>query len=296
MRIVVSGASGFLGKSLLPTLRSAGHEVIQLVRRPAADPSERQWDPAEPIRLPEGTDAVVNLCGVGVGDRRWTEEYQALILSSRVVPTATLARAVAAQRIPVLVNASGVGYYGDTGEREVTELSPPGDDFLAGVSIHWEQATAPAVEAGARVVLLRTGYPLHRDGGFLKAQLVPFKMGLGGRLGNGRQWVPWISLYDWLGAAQFVLEDDRLEGPVNMVGPAPVTNAQFTRAFGAELHRPTVMPIPKAALKILYGEFGNEAYRSLRVMPGALTAASFPYRHRTVSQALHAALTDPVPA
>jgi uncharacterized protein (TIGR01777 family) len=295
MRIVVAGASGFLGKPLLSTLRSAGHEVIQLVRRPAADPSQVQWDPATPVRLPEGTDAVVNLCGAGVAERRWTEEYQALILSSRAVPTATLARAVAAQRVPVLVNASGVGYYGDTGESEVTELSPPGDDFLAGVSIHWEQATSPAVEAGARVVLLRTGYPLHRDGGFLKAQLVPFKMGLGGRLGNGRQWVPWMSLHDWLGAARFVLEDDRLEGPVNMVGPAPVTNAQFTRAFGAELHRPAVMPIPKAALKILYGDFSNEAFRSLRVMPGALTAVGFPYRHRTVSQALHAALTESVP-
>lgn len=296
MRIVVAGASGFLGQPLLSTLRTAGHEVVQLVRRPAADASERQWDPAEPIRLPEGTDAVVNLCGVGVSDRRWTDEYQALILSSRVVPTVTLARAVADQRIPVLVNASGVGFYGDTGDHEVTELSPPGDDFLAGVSRHWEQATAPASDAGARVVMLRTGYPLHRDGGFLKAQLVPFKMGIGGRLGSGRQWVPWMSLYDWLGATQFLVETDKVEGPVNMVGPSPVTNAQFTKAFGAELHRPTVMPIPKAALKILYGEFGNEAYRSLRVMPGALTAAGFPYRHRTIAQALHAALTEPVPA
>ncbi|GHJ45082.1 hypothetical protein Cs7R123_24240 [Catellatospora sp. TT07R-123] len=295
MRIVVAGASGFLGQPLLATLQAHGHEVVQLVRRPAGHPSERQWDPAGPIRLPDGTDAVVNLCGVGVGDRRWTEQYQALILSSRIVPTATLARAVAEQRIPLLVNASGVGYYGDTGDREVTESSPAGDDFLAEVSQHWERATGPASDAGARVVLLRTGYPLHRDGGFLKAQLVPFKMGVGGRLGSGRQWVPWISLADWLGAALHVLGDDRIDGPVNMVGPEPVTNTQFTKAFGAELHRPTLLPIPKAALKMLYGEFGNEAFRSLRVLPTVLKETAYPYQHRTLSLALRAALTDPLP-
>lgn len=295
MRIVIAGGSGFLGQPLRRTLQAQGHQVTQLVRRKVSQPDQLTWDPTTPVRLPDGTDAVINLCGVGVGDHRWTDEYRALIRSSRVDPTSTLARAVAAQRVPVLVNASGVGFYGDTGDRETTEQAPSGNDFLADVSRDWEAATAPASAAGARVPLLRTGYPLHRDGGFLKAQLLPFKMGVGGRLGSGRQWLPWISLADWLGAAILALTSDQIDGPVNMVGPAPVTNAAFTKALGAQLHRPTLMPIPKLALRVLYGEFGDEAFRSLRVVPAVLAQAGYDFQHRSVSAALRAALTDPLP-
>jgi uncharacterized protein (TIGR01777 family) len=188
----------------------------------------------------------------------------------------------------LLINSSGVGYYGETGDREVTESSPAGDDFLARLSVDWEAATTPAEKAGARVAILRTGMVLHADGGFLKAQLLPFRMGVGGRLGNGRQWVPWMSREDWLGAVHHILRTE-LSGPINMVGPKPVRNDEFTKAFGAQLHRPTLMPIPKVAIQALYGAFAEEAFRSLRALPAALNAAGYVFRHRTVSAGLAAA-------
>jgi len=291
MRIVVAGGSGFLGTPLRHELASAGHEVTQLVRRPAVKPDQLTWDPAEPVTLPADTGAVINLCGVSIG-HRWTQSYRDLIRSSRIVPSSTLAKAVARQRIPLLMNASAVGFYGETGDRVVDEGSGPGDDFLARLAIDWEGATRPASEAGARVVRMRTGMPLDKEGGFLKPQLLPFRLGIAGKLGSGRQWIPWISLRDWLRAAMFVLAEPRIEGPVNLVGPDPVTNAEFTKALARALHRPALMPVPKLGVRILFGEYAEEGYRSLRAMPKVLQDNGFKYEYATFASALAEALRD----
>jgi uncharacterized protein (TIGR01777 family) len=291
MRIIMAGASGFLGQPLMQRLRAAGHEITQLVRRAPAKPGQVTWDPAQPIRLPEDTDAVVNLCGANIG-HRWTQAYRHEIRDSRVRPTTTLAEAVAAQRIPVQINASGVGVYGDSGDREVTERSPHGDpgDFLVGVNLEWEAAARAA--SPQRVVLLRTGLPLDRSGGFLKPQLLPFRLGVGGKLGHGRQWVPWISLPDWLDAVMFVLEHE-IDGPVNLVGPHPVTNAEWTRVLARALHRPALMPVPHFGVRLLYGEYADEGYRSFRVKPEVLLTQGFTFRHGTAEAALRQALSNP---
>lgn len=299
MRILIAGASGFLGSRLVARLTADGHEVRRLVRRPPHGPDETSWHPSagqlDPAAL-SGVAAVVNLAGAGVGDKRWTDRYKALIRSSRVDSTCTLATAIASaspgDRPTTLVNSSAIGWYGDTGDRPVEEDAPAGDDFLADVCRVWEAATGPAEEAGVRVVRLRTGLPLHRDGGLLKPQLLPFRAGVGGKLGNGRQWVPWISLADWLSAVTFLLKRDDLAGPVNVVGPAPVTNAEFANALGAALHRPTIMPIPAVALRIALGEFATEALSSSRVLPGVLTRAGFTYQHPDLPSALRAALSE----
>jgi uncharacterized protein (TIGR01777 family) len=290
MRIVVAGGSGFLGRPLIRRLRAAGHDVTQLVRRPSAKPGEMFWDPAGPVRLPDNADAVINLCGANLG-HRWTASYKRELRGSRLLPTATLARAVASQRIPVLVNASGVTIYGDTGDREVTEGSAHGDpsDFLIGLGIEWEEAARTA--SPQRVVLLRTGLPVDAHGGSLKPQLLPFRLGIGGKLGDGRQWVPWISLHDWLRATIFTLEHD-VDGPVNMVGPKPVTNAEWTHTLAKLMHRPALMPVPKLGVRLLYGEYAMEGYRSMRVKPEVLLSQGFTYRHATVEMALRYALNS----
>jgi uncharacterized protein len=299
MRILAAGASGFLGSRLIDRLRADGHEVVQLVRHPSHGPSQVQWDPAagqlDPTAL-AGMDAVVNLAGAGVGDRRWTERYRELLRTSRVDATRTLAETIArlpaSERPAVLLNASAIGWYGDTGDRAVTEEAPPGDGFLADMCRVWEAATGPAENAGVRVVRLRTGYALHRDGGFLKPQLLPFRLGIGGPLAGGRQWMPWISLADWLAAVLFLLDRDDLAGPVNVVGPAPVTNAEFTRELAAALHRPAVLPIPSFALQIALGGLATEALTSARVLPGVLPRAGFTYLHPDLQATLRAALAD----
>jgi uncharacterized protein (TIGR01777 family) len=297
MRILMAGASGFLGTRLADRLRGQGHDVTRLVRRPATGAGEASWKPSagqlDPA-LVAAADAVINLAGVGVGDKRWTASYQSLIRSSRVDSTGTLARTIAnlpaADRPRIMLNSSAVGWYGDTGDREVTEDAPAGDGFLADLCRVWEAAARPAEDAGTRVALLRTGFPLDTHGGLLKPQMIPFRLGVGGKLGNGRQWVPWIALGDWFDAVVFLLERDDLGGPVNVVGPAPVTNATFTEVFGRLLHRPTVMPIPGLALRALYGGFGGEALRSQRVLPGVLSRAGFSWAHPTLESALRAAL------
>ncbi len=292
MRIVVAGGSGFLGRPLIKELRAAGHDITQLVRRPATKPEHLTWDPSAPIQLPEDTGAIINLCGAGIG-HRWTDAYRKELHDSRVFPTRTLAHAAAAQKIPVMINASGVGIYGDSGDKELTEKSgAPQTDFLARVGVEWEGAAKPAREAGTRVVLLRTGFPLHKSGGSLKPQLLPFKLGIAGKLGNGRQWVPWISLEDWLRAALFVLDNDAIAGPVNMCGPKPVTNAEFTKALGEAVHRPAIFPVPKIAVRLLFGEYAEEGYRSYRAFPTVLSSNGFVFHHPSVRTALKAALSD----
>jgi len=296
MRVIAAGVSGFLGSRLVDRLVADGHEVVRLVRR-RPGPREVQWNPAadelDPAVL-SGADLVVNLAGAGVGDKRWTAAYRNLLRSSRVDSTGTIARAIAnlppSDRPKALFNASAIGWYGDTGDQPVEEDAPAGEGFLADVCRVWEAATGPAERAGVRVVRLRTGYPLHRDGGLLKPQILPFRLGLGGRMGSGRQWIPWISLADWLDAVLFLIERTDIAGPVNVVGPAPVTNAEFTREFAAALHRPALIPIPGLALRIVLGGLATEALSSSRVLPGVLSRAGFRYQHSTLPAALAAAL------
>jgi uncharacterized protein (TIGR01777 family) len=302
MRILMAGASGFLGTRLVRHLRADGHDITRLVRRPVQAADEITWQPAagelDPAAV-AATDAVINLAGVGAGDKRWTRGYKSLIRSSRVDSAATIAAVIhrlpEADRPRVLLQSSAVGWYGDTGDREVTEEAPAGTDFLAGVCRAWEAAARPAEEAGTRVALLRTGLPLDVHGGLLKPQMLPFRLGIGGKIGGGRQWVPWIAMADWLAAVAFLLDRAGLAGPVNMVGPEPVTNATFTEVFGRVLHRPTIMPIPGVAVKLLIGGFAGEALKSQRVLPGVLGGAGFTWRLPTLEAGLRAAL-EPEPS
>ena len=304
MQILMAGASGFLGSRLVDRLRAEGHTVTRLVRRAARRGDEASWTPEagqlDPA-LVAAADAVINLAGAGVGDKRWTPGYKGQIRSSRVDTAGTLARAIShlneVDRPEVLLQSSAVGWYGDTGDRAVEEDAPAGSGFLADVCRVWEAAARPAEDAGVRVALLRTGLPLDDDGGLLKPQMLPFRLGIGGKLGSGRQWVPWIALQDWLDAVVFLLRRDDIAGPVNLVGSQPVTNATFTEVFAGLLHRPAVMPIPGLGLKVLLGEFAGEALRSQRVIPGVLNRAGFPFSHPNVESALRAALApEPTPA
>ncbi|AGZ40139.1 TIGR01777 family oxidoreductase [Actinoplanes friuliensis] len=297
MRILLAGASGFLGTRLVERFRAEGHELTKLVRRPAQAADEATWKPSsgqlDPA-LVAGADAVINLAGVGVGDKRWNARYKSLIRSSRVDTAGTIARAIktlpAADRPRVLLQSSAVGWYGDTGDRPVTEEAPAGTGFLADVCRVWEAAARPAEDAGTRVVLLRTGLPLDEHGGLLKPQMLLFRLGIGGKLGGGKQWVPWIGLADWLSATGFLLDRDDVNGPVNMVGPDPVTNATFTQVFGRVLNRPAVLQVPGIALQVALGEFAGEALRSQRVLPGVLERAGFRFSQPTLEEALRAAV------
>ncbi|WP_067683150.1 TIGR01777 family oxidoreductase [Nocardia miyunensis] len=291
MRVVIAGSSGSIGTALVAALRRDGHEVVRLVRRPAAARDEFSWDPIRaqvPERALRGSDAAINLCGAGVGRRRWNGSYKQELRDSRITPTDVLATAVAAAGVPTLINASGVHYYGGTtGDRIVTETSPAGTGFLGTLCRDWEAATKPADDAGVRVVHIRSALVLSRHGGLLKLLEPLYSLGLGGRLGNGRQYVPWISLADEIGAISFALTHDTLRGPVNMAGPAPVTNAEFSRALARALHRPAPLVVPSMALRLLIGEFAEEAIlHGPRAIPTALEEAGYPFRHRTIGQAL----------
>ena len=290
MRVVIAGSSGLIGTSLVAALRQGGHEVVRLVRRVPEAPDERGWDPAAG-RLDDGAlagaDAVVNLCGAGLADRRWTPERKELLVSSRVRPTAVLAEAVARQGVPALLNGSAVGYYGDTGQRVVTESTPPGSGFLADLCRQWEAATGPALDAGARVVLLRTGLVIAPSGGLL-GQLKPlFSLFLGGRLGDGSQYMPWISLDDEVGALRFAAENREVSGPVNLTGPDPVPNAEFTRALAAALGRPAPWVVPGFALRAALGQVADEAILAgQRAVPEMLEKHGYSFAHPTLGAAL----------
>ncbi|MGH3741274.1 MAG: TIGR01777 family oxidoreductase [Micromonosporaceae bacterium] len=297
MRVVMAGSSGFLGTRVTERLRRNGDQVVRLVRRPARADDEVAWDPASRQLDPEalsGADAVINLCGVGIGDRRWSAAYQAKIRSSRLDPTSTLsvAAAQASPRPRVLLNASGIAWYGDTGDHAVEEGAPPGAGFLPELAQEWEAATAPASDAGIRVVTVRSGLVLAGSGGLL-ARLGPiFRWGVGGPLGSGRQYMSWISLADWIGAVTFLLDQEReaVRGPVNLTAPHPETNAEFTRALGKAVRRPAVLPVPKLAIQILQGDFADEVMSSQRVLPGVLTRAGYRFEHPEVGPALRWAL------
>ena len=294
--IAVAGATGLIGAALIRQLVAHGHTVRRLLHSSrGAREGDVVWD-AERDELPpaalEGVDAVVNLAGAPVA-RRWTAERKREIRDSRVTGTQKLARAIAAMdRKPrVLLNGSAVGYYGDRGDEVLSESSAPGNDFLAGVVVEWERATAPAADAGVRVVLVRTGIVLAAHGGALGKMLPPFRLGMGGPLGSGEQWMSWIALEDQLRALEHALFVDRVSGPLNLVSPNPVRNSHFVTTLGRVLTRPALIPVPAVALDLLYGEMARGTIlASQRALPTALAASGFDFRHPTLEGALRAVL------
>ena len=294
MKIAVSGASGFIGSALVPALEAAGHDVVRLIRGRPAGWGELAWDPEigtiDAYAL-TGIDAAVNLSGATIG-RRWNETRKTEILVSRVKSTSLLAETLAAvdSRPSVLVCAGGVGIYGDRGDEILTEESELGTGFLADVGRAWEGACEPARAAGIRVVNLRAGIVLSRKGGALGRLLTPFKLGLGGRVGSGKQWWSWVALDDVVAAIRFALEGD-IAGPVNLVSPNPVTNAQFTKALGKAVGRPTVFPFPAFAAKAMFGKMADEALLTgQRALPAKLLAAGFDFEYAELGPALGRAL------
>jgi uncharacterized protein (TIGR01777 family) len=297
MRVGITGSSGLIGTALARHLREGGHEAIGIVRRAAAGTGELQWDPASGTidrdRLAT-LDAVVHLAGAGIGDHRWTEEYKRVLVDSRVQGTATLAAAMAERGgagPQVLVSGSAIGFYGDRGDEVLDETSAAGDGFLADICRAWEAATTPAEDAGVRVAHIRTGIVLSRHGGALKKMLPLFKLGVGGRFGNGRQWMSWISIHDQVSAIEHLLTHD-VRGAVNLTAPAPVRNAEFASTLGDVLHRPTLLPVPSFGPKLLLGGELADAllFDGQRVTPRVLQAEGYSFEHLDLASALRAVL------
>jgi len=305
MEVAITGASGLIGSALVRSLRDDGHTVLPLVRPGssgssgpgASDPAAIRWDPAagtiDADRL-NGIDAVVHLAGAGIGDKRWSPARKREIRESRTRGTDLLARTLAGLDRPpaVLVSGSAVGYYGDRGDEQLTEASAPGDDFLADLVQAWEAAAQPAVDAGIRTVFTRSGVVLSADGGMLPRLLPLFRFCLGGRMGSGRQWLPWVSIEDEVRIIQFLIEHDDISGPVNVTAPAPVTNAEFAKALGAALRRPAVVPVPAFGPRLVFGrEMADELlFVSQRVVPGVLGDAGHAFTHPELASALRAAV------
>ena len=288
MKVVVSGASGLIGTALLPALRAAGHQVVRLVRREPSASDEVRWDPAAgelDTSTLDGAQAIVNLSGANIG-QRWTAARKREILASRVDTTSLLAKAAAELRLQAFVAAGGVGIYGDRGDEILTEESSLDGGFLADVGKAWAAAADPAREAGVQVVTFRQGIVLAREGGALERMLTPFRLGVGGRIGSGKQWLPWVARDDLVSAYLFVLTADHA-GAVNLVAPIPVTNAQFATALGKQLHRPTIIPTPAFAIRTLFGEMGEAALlQGQRVLPARLLDAGFEFSAPTIDAAL----------
>jgi uncharacterized protein len=299
MRIAITGATGLIGAALAQSLSDDGIDVIRLVRRPPAGAGEVRWDPgaeAGGLRAESlaGVDALVHLSGAPVAGGRWTDDRKRELRASRIDSTTALVRAVlsAPQRPPVLLVASAIGWYGDTGDREVDESAPAGHGFLADLVRDWEAATKPAADAGVRVVNLRSGIVLSRRGGMLKPLLLPFRLGLGARIGPGTQYLSWISIEDHVGACRFLLAANQLSGPVNLTAPTPVTNAEFTAALARQLHRPAPFVVPAALVRTALGELSGELLSSSRVRPARLEQAGFAFRYPQIGPAMTAALAD----
>ncbi|MEY9892682.1 uncharacterized protein (TIGR01777 family) [Catenulispora sp. MAP5-51] len=295
MRVVVAGSSGLIGGALRAAYQGDGHEVVRLVRRPAQAPDEVRWDPLRPDpRLVEGADAVVNLAGAPLGDRRWNARYRALIASSRIDTASALATMAARAAAPpsVLVSMSGIRYYGvDRGDEELTETSAAGTDgFLPLVTARWEAATGTAAEAGVRVCHLRTALVLAGEGGLVPRLLTPFRCGLGSTLGSGRAYWSFLTLHDTVAAIRFLAERPQTDGPYNLAAPNPVRAADFTKALASAVGRTARLRLPLWALRIGVGQMGPEVLGSLRVIPERLSAAGFCFGYPDIEAALRAAL------
>lgn len=285
-RVAITGASGLIGSALVGHLKAEGHTVQRLVRRKPVAADEVSWDPQNgtiDLAPLEGVDAVVHLAGAGVGDKRWTKKYKAQILNSRLFGTNTIASAVEKLKPSVFISGSAIGWYGETGNRAVTEDDRAGDDFLASVCKEWEAAAdaAPSV----RTVKIRTGLVLDPTGGALGRMMPLFKLGLGGRLGNGKQWWSWITLHDEIKAITYLLEKD-IEGPVNLTSPNPVTNSEFTAALARALGRPALFPAPAIALKLALGGFSTEILGSKKILPQRLLDSGFEFDFPQLPSAL----------
>jgi len=294
MRVIVAGGSGFLGRALVGALAAAGHDVSVLTRR-ARGRDDILWTPngsSGPwARALVGVDAVVNLAGEGIADARWTPERKRVLVDSRLDATSSLAAAVLELPRPprVFLSGSGIGIYGPRGDEYVTEATPAGGDFMAAMAAAWEQAAAP-VAACCPLVLLRTSMVLGRGGGALAKMLLPFRLGVGGRLGSGQQWMPWIHLDDWVTLTVRLMNDPAATGPFNLTAPGPVRNSEFTRALGRALGRPTVLPVPAQALKIVLGELSDVLLTGQRAMPAKADAIGFRFRYPRIDEALAAAV------
>ncbi|MDT0475271.1 TIGR01777 family oxidoreductase [Streptomyces sp. DSM 41014] len=293
-RVVVAGASGLIGGALVRSLTADGHEVVRLVRRAPRGPDEVRWDP-EAGRVDAaglaGCDVVVNLAGAGVGDHRWTDAYKTRIRESRVRGTTALAEAVAGlDRKPrVFVNGSAVGYYGETGDRAVDEGAPAGEGFLPSVCVAWEGAADPVREAGVRTVFARTGLVVDRHGGAWGRLFPLFKAGLGGRMGDGRQYWSFIALHDEVAALRHLIDSDGLSGPFNLTAPAPLTNREITAAMGRVLRRPTLFAVPAPVLRTVLGEMSGDVLGSARVLPKRLLESGFTFAFPDIEGAIRAA-------
>jgi len=297
MKVVISGSSGLIGTALASALAGDGHDVIRLVRREPG-PGEVRWDPQsadgglDPASL-DGADAVVHLSGAPVAGAPWTQARKQVLRSSRIQSTKVLVTALtrAARPPAVLLSGSAVGWYGDTGAREADESAPNGTGFLPGLVADWEAAAQPAKQAGLRVVTLRSGIVLSGRGGMLRPMSLPFRLGLGARLGPGTQYISWISLTDHIAAIRYLIGNAAVEGPVNLTAPAPVTNAVFTAELARALHRPAVLRIPAPVLRTVLGEMAVELLGSQRVVPRRLLESGFEFQHADFASALAAELT-----
>jgi uncharacterized protein len=290
MRIVAAGVSGFIGGRLLPALRDDGHDVVQLVRKGPTHAGQRLWNPhvrrLDPDVL-DGVDAVINMCGANIGDHRWTAKYKQQLRASRINPTSFLAEECATRGIPTLLNASGIHYYGPRFDAEIlTERSKPGTSFLALLCVDWEAATLRAAEAGTSVVTLRTSPVVGREADLVMQLGTVTQLMMGGRLGSGNQYFPWISPDDYVRAIQFLLAHPEVSGPVNLTAPYAVTNAEFIRELGRALNRPTPWVIPAPVLRIVLGQFAIELLGGQRAVPAKLHDAGFEFRYRTLPEAL----------
>lgn len=297
MKVLVSGSHGLVAGALMRAAGERGHTSGRLMRGGSMPASgDVRWDPVAgefDAAAAEGADAVVHLAGASVGEGRWTEDRKKVLRSSRVDATQHLVRALAQLRQPpkVFVSASATGYYGDRGDEVLTETSAPGIDFIAGLAKDWEAAALGAEKFGARVVILRFGIVLSPNGGALPRMLKPFRMGVGGRLGSGKQWMSWVALDDAIGVIRYALENAGLRGPVNVVAPNPVQNAEFTRVLARVLHRPALFPTPRFALRAVLGEMADVLlFSSQRAMPEKLTKLGYSFRYPSLEEALRAAL------
>ena len=306
MRVAITGSTGLIGSALTRSLLLEGHQVLRLTRggatsatsatSPAGDGSESaSWDPKAGTVQPgalEGVEAVVHLAGAGVGDKRWTDAYKKELRDSRVLSTRTIANAIAGLDVKprVLISSSAVGYYGDTGDQVVEESTPAGTDFLAKLSVEWEAAAAPAVTAGIRVVHPRTGLVVSAKGGAWGKLFPLFRLGLGGRLGSGGQYWPFIALADHVAALRFAIADENVVGPLNFSAPEPLTNREITKAMGRALHRPTLAAVPEFALKIVIGEFAGSITGSCRAVPAGLLKAGFAFQYPSIEESLESVL------